>query len=252
MEIRVLGCDGGSLPRYRSVSLLINNSICLDAGTVTSVLSQEEQLKIKHVLLTHAHMDHIHDLHFLIDNRFVSDNSHNEVTLYSTPFILKNIHEHVFNGIIWPDYTKQPGPPILILKPIDDKPFQIGNLKIQAVKVEHTVEALGYIVSDGKVSCVFSGDTKATQKIWEESKKAPHLRAVFLELSYSSRKLDLSHKAKHHCPPTFIEELKKIPKDIAVYAYHLKPHFYNEIIEEIKSKKTKNVTILKSDQVIKI
>ena len=252
MEIRVLGCDGGSLPGCRPVSLLINQFLCLDAGTVTTILSQTEQLKIKHVLVTHAHMDHIHDLHFLVDNRFVSDNCENKIQIYSTPFILENIHKHIFNGVIWPDYTRLPGPPLLELKSITEKPFQIGDLTIQAVRVDHTVEALGFIVSDSKATCVFSGDTKATEKIWEEVKKYPNLKAVFLELSYSSKKIELSHKAKHHCPPTFFEELKKIPRDVSVYAYHLKPQFYKEITKELEEEKRKNVRILKSDQVIKI
>ena len=69
MKIRALGCDGGSLPGFSPVSLLIDEKICIDAGTLTSVLSFEEQLKISSVFITHPHLDHIHELAFLVDNR---------------------------------------------------------------------------------------------------------------------------------------------------------------------------------------
>ena len=253
MRIRVLGCHGGELPGFSSVSLLINDTICVDAGSITSVLTQKEQLRLKHVLITHAHMDHVRDLHFLVDNRFVSENLVEPVTVYGSPFVVKSIHDHIFNGVIWPDYTKAPaGAPLLYLQPLSVKPIQIEGFSVQAVSVPHAKEAVGYIVSDGKSTCVFSGDTASTEDLWKECKKYKNVKAIFLELSYSERRKDLTSLARHHCPSTFIEELKKLPQDAAVYAYHLKPQFYKDIIKELKAKKLAHVKILKQGQIIKI
>ena len=51
MKIRVLGCHGSELPGHNPTAFLINDSILLDAGAVTSALTLEEQLKIKAILI---------------------------------------------------------------------------------------------------------------------------------------------------------------------------------------------------------
>ena len=70
MKIRVLGCFGSRIPGRFTSSLLIDDKFLLDAGTVSSALSQGEQLALEDIVLTHAHMDHIVDLAFLADNIF--------------------------------------------------------------------------------------------------------------------------------------------------------------------------------------
>lgn len=68
MRLHVLGCSGSDLPGYRLTSFLVNDSILLDAGAVTSSLSLDRQSQIHDILVTHAHLDHIKDILFLADN----------------------------------------------------------------------------------------------------------------------------------------------------------------------------------------
>ena len=68
MQIRVLGCHGSQTPGCNTTSFLLNGNTLVDAGTITSLLTIEEQLKINHVLITHAHLDHVRDIMFLADN----------------------------------------------------------------------------------------------------------------------------------------------------------------------------------------
>ena len=68
MRIEVLGCSGGVMPGEKTSCYLINHGILVDAGSVASALSFDEQIKINHVLITHSHNDHIKDLGFLADN----------------------------------------------------------------------------------------------------------------------------------------------------------------------------------------
>ncbi len=70
MKIRVLGCHGSQLPNYNTTSFLLGQNVLLDAGTVTTVLSLREQLKIDYIFITHAHLDHVCDIMFLADNIF--------------------------------------------------------------------------------------------------------------------------------------------------------------------------------------
>jgi len=250
VEIQVLGCDGGSLPGYTPVCFRINQSVCVDAGTLTSQLSQEEQLKIKHILLTHAHLDHLHELHFLVDNRLVSKNENNDIHVYSHKKVLEAVHKGIFNNIIWPDYTQTPQKnPLLHLHSVENTPFQVEKLKIQTVPVNHATCALGFVIDDGTNSCVFSGDTYATETLWKVASTYKNLKAVFLDLSYSNKRKDLASLARHHCTETFLKELKKIPQNVKVYAYHLKPHFYKEIEQELQGQK---IEIVRKGQMIKL
>ena len=68
MRLRVCGCHGGESRQTELSSFLIDESLALDAGSLTRALTLEEQARIRHVLVTHAHLDHVRDLAFLADN----------------------------------------------------------------------------------------------------------------------------------------------------------------------------------------
>src|SRR5215470_1261749 len=69
MKLRVLGSQGGSAPARHLPGLLLADTALLEAGSVTSTLPLAEQLKVQHVLLSHAHLDHTAGLAYLADNR---------------------------------------------------------------------------------------------------------------------------------------------------------------------------------------
>ena len=76
MKIKVLGCHGSDsllseadhMRWCQSCGFLVNGSLMVDAGTVASALPLEEQKRIRYVLLSHTHMDHIKALPMLADN----------------------------------------------------------------------------------------------------------------------------------------------------------------------------------------
>ena len=68
MKMKVLGCYGAELPGFKTMGLLLNDTLLVDAGSVTSSLSIEEQERISNILVTHSHLDHIKDILFLADN----------------------------------------------------------------------------------------------------------------------------------------------------------------------------------------
>ena len=70
MKLKVLGCYGGNIPGHGMTSLLINDTLALDAGWVSEALSLKEQEKVKNILISHSHLDHTCTLPFLIDNNF--------------------------------------------------------------------------------------------------------------------------------------------------------------------------------------
>jgi cAMP phosphodiesterase len=76
------------------------------------VLPLDAQARINHVLITYAHLDHVATLAFIVDN--VLTMRRKPIEVWSTTPVIRQLKRHVFNGSIWPDFTKIPsGRPIL-------------------------------------------------------------------------------------------------------------------------------------------
>ena len=77
MIIKILGCHGSELTvdepggrrlEYRTCGFLINDTCMMDAGTVSAGLQEADLEKIKNVIISHVHFDHIKGLSLLADN----------------------------------------------------------------------------------------------------------------------------------------------------------------------------------------
>jgi ribonuclease BN (tRNA processing enzyme) len=69
MNVRVLGCHGGSRQGRHLPGVLIDDEIFLEAGSASATLGLAAQLRVRHVLLSHAHLDHTSGLAYVVDNR---------------------------------------------------------------------------------------------------------------------------------------------------------------------------------------
>ena len=70
MRIRVLGCSGGIGAGSRTTALLVDDDVLIDAGTGIGDLALEDMDSIRHVFLTHSHLDHVAGLPMLADRIF--------------------------------------------------------------------------------------------------------------------------------------------------------------------------------------
>ncbi len=246
MNIRVLGCHGSELPGFHATTFLINESILLDAGAVTSVLSLEEQLKIEAILVSHAHLDHIKDIPGLTIN--IEKNPGKAIEIIGTSGTLKAINFHIFNDVIWPDFTLLPTAEssIIRFRPIVlNQNTDLHGLTIKAVPVDHLIEAAGYIIKDNHSSIIYTGDTGPTKKIWEEASNLNDLKAIFVETSFTSDCRELAEVSVHLTPASLKEELKKMPKtDIPIFIFHMKPSHLPQLKQEIAEIGDSRLTLL--------
>ncbi len=237
MQVKVLGGCASDSTNYNLTAFLINGHVLFDAGTASSALSFEDLPAITHVVLTHAHLDHHRDLPFLIDNIIGRKDSPLEVV--GEQEVIDTVHENIFNGKIWPDFSKLPeGNPIVKFRKLaPDQEAVLGELAFKPVLVNHSVPATGYIVMENDAAIVFSADTKATEAIWEEAARlGERLKAVFMECTFPDRMADLADRTCHLTPNTLVRELNKIKGFSGpVYAYHLKAQFRDEIAGELQS-----------------
>ena len=234
MKIRVLGCFGSRVPGRYTSSLLIDDKFLLDAGTVSSALSQPEQLALEDIVLTHAHMDHIVDLAFLADNIFGRAES---MRIWAPEPVLDAVHNHLFNGLIWPDFTKLPGKgePTIKLIPLNESgEGKINDYQLRWVRTNHTVYTVGYCLKSDSGSLFYSADTTTTENLWKMARDCDDLKIAFVEASFPNRMEKLAKLSGHLTPAMLKEELKKFgDRDIPIKVFHMKPQFLDELQSEL-------------------
>jgi ribonuclease BN (tRNA processing enzyme) len=234
MKVRVLGCFGSRVPGRFTSSLLIDDKLLLDAGTISSALSQEEQLALEDIFLTHAHMDHIVDLAFLADNIFGRPES---MRIRAPEPVLEAVHNHLFNDYVWPDFTKLPGKgePTVRLIPLDSGGEQeVNGYHFRWTRTNHTVYTVGYCVRSDSGSLFYSADTGTTDDLWQMARETEDLKIAFIEASFPNRLENLAQISGHLTPAMLKDELQKFgDRDIPIKVFHMKPQFLDELHEEL-------------------
>lgn len=240
MEFRVLGSFGGDSPECRMTSFLIDGAVAIDAGAITRALTIPEQRAIRHVVITHTHMDHTASLPFLIENIFGANEE--PVSIYCTEKVLAGVRRHLFNNDTWPDFSRIPNRlyPSLRFESIDpESPFVItglagGDLEITAIPVHHVVPTTGLLLRQADRSTVFTSDTGPTRRIWEVANSAPDLTAVITECSFPNRLQDVADVSLHLTPQSLSSELAKLTRRVPVHLYHFKPPYVDELRAELE------------------
>lgn len=224
---------------------LINRSLALDAGALTSGLSLEEQVQVDHILLSHSHIDHLYSLPFLLDNVFAERKT--PVKIYGSAHTLNCLKTHLFNNLLWPDFTtlSNDRSPILELKElIAGREIEINGLKITPAIMDHTVDCFGYMVDDGNGSAFFFGDTLSVDGGLPLIQASSNLKFVILEASFPNRLKQIAALSRHLTTASFAQEVKKLPEKVRVLASHMKPDCLGEIQIELAEYDLKNVTLI--------
>jgi cAMP phosphodiesterase len=234
MRIHTLGCFGGETYGCHLTCLLVDSELLIDAGSVTAGLSLNAQDGINYVLISHAHISHVVGLAYLADNLFGS-RSH-PLEIWSIQPVIDQIKRHLFNGTMWPDFSVCPStlqPTISFHALSEGRPHQIGRYEVTAVRVHHTVDAAGYVISDGTSSILYQGDSGPTTELWRTANRIAKLDAVIVETSFPNRLGDRAVRTGHLTPELLKAELAKLTVQTSVYAQHMKPQYVSEIVGEL-------------------
>jgi len=248
LAIRALGPFGGSAPGYRLTTFLIDGETALDAGSLTDALPLSAQRRIRRVVLTHIHFDHIASLPLLMENLYGQSSP---LEVIAPKPVLLSLRRDVLNDRVWPDFTRLPSRnrPTVALRSIPvGRPFRAGGVTFLPFAVSHVVPAYGYVLSKGSRSVVFSGDTEPTESLWKAARRARNLRAIFLELSFSDSQLEIARASQHWTPSQVIAELPKAPPRVPIYLYHMKPPSLSRIRREIVAAREPRLKLLEGER----
>jgi ribonuclease BN (tRNA processing enzyme) len=236
VKIKFLGIHNAESKYTRLSTFLIDDVLAVDTGSLTSELSFSEQEKIKAIILSHGHYDHIRDI-----PAFAFNNACHTTRVYATKQTLKILSSHLIDGIIYPKFT--------IKTPICEKqslelvsiepyiPFDIEGYKILPIPVKHNnIDAVGFEITskDGK-KIFYSGDTgQGLSHVWNHV--TPDL--MIMDLTFPNKLIDTAKNSAHLCPSMLKNELRAFNRIKGYYPKviltHLTPKFQEEIKKEVK------------------
>ncbi len=248
LAIRALGPYGGSAPGYRLTTFLLDGETALDAGCLTDALPLSAQRRVRRIVLTHAHFDHIVSLPLLCDNLY---GQRRPLEVLAPAAVLSILARDIFNDRVWPDFTKLPSrarPTVRLRAIAEGKTVRAGSVRVTPFPVRHTVPAFGYVIAKPGRSVVFTGDTRPTDALWEAARRARNLKAIFMELSFSDTQAEVARASGHFTPGLLARELPKAPPGVPIYLYHMKPPSLSRIRREIAALREPRLRVLESER----
>jgi cAMP phosphodiesterase len=236
MKVRVLGCSGAIAKDCRTTSFLIDGEVLMDAGTGVGDLTLEEMGRIDHVFLTHSHLDHVAALPLMVDA--VASQRTGPLTIHALAGTIDALKAHVFNNVIWPDFSRIPTPQSPFVNFSEVRVGQTLTLlgkQFEVLPAVHTVPACGYAVTAGQGCWVFTGDTERNPAFWRRINQL-HVAALVIETAFSNREKDLARRSLHLSPNALAEELDCIDpgKNYPIFITHTKPAETELIMAEIQ------------------
>ncbi|MEM1202401.1 MAG: 3',5'-cyclic-nucleotide phosphodiesterase [Acidobacteriota bacterium] len=251
MKIEVLGGYGGESLGCRMTCLLINDSIALDAGSLSQALPIERQVGVDCILLTHSHMDHTSSIPFFVENVFSQRDR--ALDVYASSATIYAIRKYLLNNATWPDFTRLPNhllPAVKFHELQDEVPIELdGGVRFTPIPVHHLVPTHGFLIEQGDQAVLWSSDTGPTQRLWEIANNCRNLKAACVETSFDNSLQPIADVSYHLTPRTLELELEKLEKKVPVLLHHLKPPCVDQVRAEVGKLANPDIDFLEQGKV---
>lgn len=237
MKVSLLASStAGATSLQYATSFLINDSVAVDAGSLGFWKTPQSQAAVKHVFLSHTHIDHVATLPIFLDN--IYQLSSNVVTIYGSREVEEALRNHVFNDVLWPDFFRlsEQQTPFLKWQMVEPgRPVSVAGLTITPLEMNHTVPTQGFVVEEKETTVVIAADTAPFPPFWESVERFDNLRGVFLEATFPNEMDALADVSKHLTPELFANEIRGLDSNVRVIAYHLKSSCHDEVARQVNA-----------------
>ncbi len=228
MNLRVLGCSGSIALDCRTTSFLLNDRVLIDAGTGVGDLALDELAQIDHILISHSHLDHVLGIPLLADSvmqRRLARENYEPIQVHALPATIDALRRHIFNNVIWPDFTRLPTSerPIIELVTLEvGQRLSLCNLPIEVLPASHTVPACGFGVATSSGWWIYTGDTGPNPALWQ-TLRGRRIAQLVIETAFSDDERALAEISRHLSPSMLAAELAQLDADTSVAITHVKP-----------------------------
>lgn len=253
MRIRLLPSSAGRQSQLQCLtSFLIDDRVAIDGGSIGFALRPGEIGRVRHIIVTHAHADHTASLPIYVAEAFNVLND--PIIIYGSSEVISALRKHVFNDHVWPDFQKiqlsnGSGPTVEFRELQARQKLNIAGIDVTPIPVNHLVPTFGLLVQNETAAVVFTSDTYTTDEIWSAAKEIENLKAVFVDVSFPNEMAELAQASKHLTPELLADELKKLDREVEVYAVHIKPTNRDDVITQIAALTGPPVSIGEIDHV---
>lgn len=253
MKIRLLPSSAGRKSQIQCLtSFLIDDRIAIDGGSIGFALLPDEIGGIRHIIVTHAHNDHIASLPVYVAEAFSALDS--PIVIHAAAEVVSALREFVFNDQISPNFQliqlrNGSGPTIRFEVMQSREKINIAGIDVTPVPVNHIVPTVGLVVEHEDATVVFTSDTYTTNEIWEAANAARNLKAVFVDVSYPNEMGELAAAAKHLTPELLVGELAKLRRGVEVIAVHIKPTNRLDVVRQLNLLRNPVVSVGEIDRV---
>ncbi len=212
--------------------------------------SDKQKQTIRDILLTHAHLDHIAGLPLFIDDLFATLTE--PIKVYAIEEVIETLENHIFNWEIYPRFSELSNSNNSILNYQKIEPnvtFKIRNLNFKAIRVNHKVPSVGYLVSDENSTIAITSDTSKMELFWDELNLITNLKAILIECAFPDELIQLAD-ASHHLTPLVLKgEIAKSKQNCPIYVINIKPMYREKVIEQLDNLGIENINVLEVGKV---
>ncbi|MEO7674141.1 MAG: 3',5'-cyclic-nucleotide phosphodiesterase [Pyrinomonadaceae bacterium] len=225
---------------------LIDDAVAFDAGSLAMASTPLQKERIRDIVISHAHLDHIAGLPLFIDDLFATLSE--PIRVFAAAEVIDTLERDIFNWRVYPRFSElsNQGLPVLEYREIESGcRFEVAHLSALPIGVNHKVPSSGFIVSDGSTTIALTGDTAATGEFWETVNNEKAVAAVLIECAFPNELSDLAAISHHLTPDGLEKELAKLKRsDCEVYVVNIKPAYRNETIKQVGAIGFPNLSIL--------
>ncbi len=240
------GENGTPSVRQHLTCFVVNDCVAFDAGSLAMSVSDEQRASIRDIVLTHAHLDHIAGLPLFIDDNFATLTE--PVRIHAAAEVIEVLERDVFNWSVYPRFSElknEFGKVLEYIPFVSGKDFEVCNLTISSVEVNHKVPSSGFIISDDSATVAMSGDTAEMDSFWDALAKTPNLSALLIECAFPDELGDLADQSHHLTPRRLAKELEKFNNlRCPIYAINLKPVYRDRTVSQIANLGIERLRIL--------
>ncbi len=242
--------NGCASARQHLACFVVDDLIAFDAGSLGMSANSVQKSKIRDVVISHAHLDHIAGLPLYIDDLFATIKR--PINIYATGEVIEILERDIFNWSIYPRFSELTNDYGIILKYcpfVVEEVFKVKHLTVKPVGVNHKVPSVGFIVSDQITTFALTNDTSEINRFWEVVNEEKNLSAIMVECAFPDELEGLACNSHHLTPAKLKTELAKLKQNCPIFVVNIKPMYFEQVCRQIKELNIANLEILEVGRV---